>query len=81
MGDYKGRTGRVCPEIPGKAAAAIASGRFKDEIIPVPVKVKKQIVNFEVDEHPRNTSAEALKVSDQPSSPMAEESRRQRFRN
>lgn len=44
-----------------RTAAAIASGRFKDEIIPVPVKVKKQIVNFEVDEHPRATSAEALK--------------------
>lgn len=43
-----------------KAAAAISSGRFKDEIVPVPVKVKKQIVNFEVDEHPRATSAEAL---------------------
>lgn len=43
-----------------KAAAAIASGRFEDEIIPVPVKVKKQVVEFKVDEHPRQTSAEAL---------------------
>ena len=43
-----------------KAAAAIASGRFEDEIIPVPVKVKKQVVEFKVDEHPRETSAEAL---------------------
>jgi acetyl-CoA C-acetyltransferase len=43
-----------------KAAAAIASGRFEDEIIPVPVKVKKEIVDFKVDEHPRATSAEAL---------------------
>jgi acetyl-CoA C-acetyltransferase len=43
-----------------KAAAAIASGRFEDEIIPVPVKVKKQVVEFKVDEHPRDTSAEAL---------------------
>ena len=43
-----------------KAAAAISTGRFKDEIVPVPVKVKKQMVNFEVDEFPRATSAEAL---------------------
>jgi acetyl-CoA C-acetyltransferase len=43
-----------------KAAAAIEAGKFKDEIVPVPVKVKKQTVNFEVDEFPRATSAEAL---------------------
>ena len=43
-----------------KAAAAIASGRFEDEIVPVPVKVKKEMVDFKVDEHPRATSAEAL---------------------
>jgi acetyl-CoA C-acetyltransferase len=43
-----------------KAAAAIAAGKFKDEIVPVPVKVKKQTVLFEVDEFPRATSAEAL---------------------
>ena len=43
-----------------KAAAAIASGRFEDEIVPVMVKQKKQMVEFKVDEHPRATSAEAL---------------------
>jgi len=44
-----------------KAAKAQAEGRFKDEIVPVPVKVKKAIVNFETDEFPRNdTSAESL---------------------
>ena len=43
-----------------KAAAAIASGRFEDEIVPVMVKQKKQTVEFKVDEHPRATSAEAL---------------------
>lgn len=36
-----------------KAIAAIDSGRFEDEIVPVPVKVKKQQVEFKVDEHPR----------------------------
>jgi len=43
-----------------KTAAAQASGRFDDEIVPVPVKVKKETVEFKVDEFPRATSAEAL---------------------
>jgi acetyl-CoA C-acetyltransferase len=43
-----------------KAAAAIKSGRFADEIIPIPVKVKKDTVDFKVDEFPRETSLEAL---------------------
>jgi acetyl-CoA C-acetyltransferase len=36
-----------------KAEAAQKSGRFDDEIVPVPVKVKKEIVEFKVDEFPR----------------------------
>lgn len=43
-----------------KTAKAQASGRFDDEIIPVPVKVKKDMVDFKVDEFPRATSIEAL---------------------
>jgi acetyl-CoA C-acetyltransferase len=43
-----------------KAAKAIATGRFNDEIVPVPIKVKKDIVDFKVDEFPRATSMEAL---------------------
>ena len=43
-----------------KAAKAIASDRFNDEIVPVPVKVKKEIVDFKVDEFPRATSMEKL---------------------
>ncbi|MDR1386024.1 MAG: acetyl-CoA C-acetyltransferase [Propionibacteriaceae bacterium] len=43
-----------------KAAAAIAAGRFQDEIVPVEVKVKRQTVQFATDEHPRASSAEAL---------------------
>ena len=43
-----------------KAAAAIAGGKFADEIVPVPVKVKKDTVDFVVDEFPRATSIEAL---------------------
>lgn len=38
------------------------AGKFKDEIVPVPIKVKKDTVNFEVDEHPRpQTTLEGLK--------------------
>ena len=33
-----------------KAEAAQAAGKFDDEIVPVPVKVKKQIVEFKTDE-------------------------------
>ena len=36
-----------------KAAAARDSGRFNDEIVPVPVKVKKEIVEFKRDEFPK----------------------------
>lgn len=43
-----------------KAAAAIAAGRFADEIVPVPVTVKRETVEFATDEYPRATSAEAL---------------------
>jgi len=44
-----------------KTAAAQASGRFDDEIVPVPVKVKKETVEFKTDEFPRNgTTAESL---------------------
>ncbi len=44
-----------------KAHAAIKNGRFKEEIVPVLVpQRKKDPLVFEVDEHPRVTSAEAL---------------------
>ena len=36
-----------------KAEAALATGRFDDEIVPVPVKVKKQVVEFKKDEYPK----------------------------
>ena len=43
-----------------RAAAAIAAGYFKEQITPVEVRVKRDTVNFEVDEHPKATTAEAL---------------------
>lgn len=37
-------------------------GVFKEEIAPVPIKVKKDMVNVEIDEHPRpQTTIESLK--------------------
>ncbi len=43
-----------------RAFAAIESGRFKDEIIPVEVKQKKNTVLFDTDEHPRKSTLEGL---------------------
>ena len=44
-----------------KACAAIAAGKFKDEIVPVEIKTKKGTVIFDTDEGPREgTTAESL---------------------
>lgn len=44
-----------------KAAKAIEAGRFNDEIVPVMVKQKRQMVEFKVDEFPRaGTTLEGL---------------------
>jgi acetyl-CoA C-acetyltransferase len=43
-----------------RAIAAIANGRFKDEIVPVVVKGKKADIVFDTDEDPRATTPEAL---------------------
>lgn len=43
-----------------KATAAIQQGKFKDEIIPYEVKLKKEKIIFDTDEHPRLTSLEKL---------------------
>ena len=47
-------------ESQNRAAHAIAEGRFKDQIVPVEVKVKRDMVPFDTDEHPKATNAEAL---------------------
>ena len=39
-----------------KAIAAVDSGRFKDEIVPITVHLKKQDVIFDTDEHPNRKS-------------------------
>ena len=44
-----------------KCEKAMAEGRFNDEIVPVPVKVKKEMVEFKTDEGPRpGTTVETL---------------------
>ncbi len=44
-----------------KTAAAKKASKFAAEIVPVPVKVKKDVVMFDADEYPRSdTSADAL---------------------
>lgn len=43
-----------------RAARAISEGRFADQIVPVEVQVKRDMVPFATDEHPKSTTAEAL---------------------
>ncbi len=43
-----------------RAAAAIAEGRFREQIVPVEVRVKRDTIAFDTDEHPKATTAEAL---------------------
>ncbi|MGJ8617952.1 MAG: acetyl-CoA C-acyltransferase family protein [Sulfitobacter sp.] len=43
-----------------RAAAAIEAGYFKDQIVPVEVRVKRDMVPFDTDEHPKATTADAL---------------------
>jgi len=43
-----------------RAAKAIGDGRFAQQIVPVEVKVKRDTVAFDTDEHPKQTSLEKL---------------------
>jgi acetyl-CoA C-acetyltransferase len=43
-----------------RAAAAIAAGKFKDEIVPIEVTIGREKVVIDTDEHPRATTMEAL---------------------
>jgi len=47
-------------ESQARAARAIAEGRFRDQIAPVEISARKGPVLFDVDEHPKATSLEAL---------------------
>ncbi|SFN53980.1 acetyl-CoA C-acetyltransferase [Roseovarius lutimaris] len=43
-----------------RAGVAISEGHFKSQIVPVEVRVKRDMVPFDTDEHPKATTAEAL---------------------
>ena len=43
-----------------RAATAISEGRFANQIVPVEVKKKREMVSFDTDEHPKATTMEAL---------------------
>ncbi|PLX73958.1 MAG: acetyl-CoA C-acyltransferase [Azoarcus sp.] len=47
-------------ESQNRAAAAIAEGRFKSQIVPITFETRKGTVVFDTDEHPRATTMEAL---------------------
>ncbi|MGH1412340.1 MAG: acetyl-CoA C-acyltransferase family protein [Pelagimonas sp.] len=48
-------------ESQNRAAAAIDAGHFKDQIVPVEVKRKREMVAFDTDEHPKATTLETLR--------------------
>ena len=43
-----------------RAAAAIAEGRFRDQIVPIEIKTRKDDMAFDTDEHPKETSLDKL---------------------
>lgn len=47
-------------ESQNRAAAAIADGRFADQIVPIEVKVRRETKVFDTDEHPKATTLDAL---------------------
>ncbi|MRU15374.1 acetyl-CoA C-acyltransferase [Roseovarius sp. A21] len=47
-------------ESQARAAKAIEAGYFKDQIAPIDVRVKRDMVPFDTDEHPKPTTVETL---------------------
>lgn len=47
-------------ESQARAATAMAEGRFAEQIVPVEIRVKRDMVSFDTDEHPKPTTPEAL---------------------
>jgi acetyl-CoA C-acetyltransferase len=43
-----------------RAIAATKKGVFKEEIVPVELRIKKEVKLFDIDEHPRDSSVETL---------------------
>ncbi len=51
---------KVSARSQARAAAAIEAGKFRDEIVPIEVKVGRETKVFDTDEYPRATDMEAL---------------------
>lgn len=47
-------------ESQARASVALSEGRFAEQIIPVQVKQRREMINFDVDEHPKPTTLDAL---------------------
>jgi acetyl-CoA C-acetyltransferase len=47
-------------ESQARATKAIEAGHFKDQIVPLEVRVKRDMVPFDTDEHPKPTTVETL---------------------
>ncbi len=47
-------------ESQARAAKAIEAGYFKDQIVPIEVRFKRDMVSFDTDEHPKPTTPETL---------------------
>ena len=43
-----------------RAAAAIAAGHFKDQIVPIEIKTRKGVEQYATDEHPKETTLDKL---------------------
>jgi acetyl-CoA C-acetyltransferase len=54
-------------ESQNRAAAAIAEGRFADQIAPIEVKVKRDTVAWGTDEHPKATTPRRWQAAPVPS--------------
>jgi len=59
-GITRGRQDAFALQSQTRAALAIAEGRFVGQIVPIDSPSRKGTIRFEVDEHPRPTTAEAL---------------------
>ena len=47
-------------ESQSRTAKAIAEGRFESQIVPIQVKQRREMVDFKVDEHPKETTMDKL---------------------
>lgn len=56
----RGQQDALALESQRRASIAIARGHFKSQIAPIDIKVGREIVSFDTDEHPKMTTLDAL---------------------